>query len=85
MSVPDTREIEDNEGPAGERADDAGGADGNDAAGVGDNDVVKLQQLTMQGGQAGHSWHSWGLVTGLGHGRWRRWKGSWGWCRWQWQ
>ena len=25
MSVPDTREIKDNEGPAGERADDAGG------------------------------------------------------------
>ena len=67
MSVPDTRgESEDGEGPAGGRAGDTGGADGNDGAGVGDNDVVKLQQLTMEGGWAGHSWHYWGLVTGPG-------------------
>lgn len=46
LSVPDTRgEVEDGEGPGGERAGDAGGADGNDGAGIGDNDVVKLQQL----------------------------------------
>ena len=65
MSVPDIRgESEDGEDPAGDRAGDAGGADGNDAAGVGDNDVVKLQQLTMEGGRAEHSWHRWGLVTG---------------------
>ncbi len=60
MRVPDTRgETEDGEGPAGDRAGDAGGADGNDGygAGVGDNDVVKLEQLTMEGGQAGHSWY----------------------------
>ena len=59
MSVPDTRgEIEDGEGPVGERAGDASGADGNDGAGVGDNDVVKLEQLTMEGGRAGHPWYS---------------------------
>ena len=62
MSVPDTRgEVKDDEGPAGERAGDAGGADG-----IADNDVVKLEQLTMEGGRAGHPWYSGVLVTGPG-------------------
>ncbi len=33
---------------------------------VGDKDVVELEQLTMEGGRAGHSWYSRDLVTGTG-------------------
>ncbi|DBA86661.1 TPA: hypothetical protein ACH3X1_005125 [Trebouxia sp. C0004] len=56
-----TGETEDGQGPAGAKV---GGADGNDGdgAGIGDNDVVKLEQLTTEG-----EWE---------HGRWRRGRGG---------